>query len=286
MVFDYRTLRNWPIPDIKRSYTERDTILYALGIGLGQNPCDKDELRFVLEDRLQALPSMGCVLAYPCTWFSDPATGVDFTRVVHAELGFVNHRPLPVHGTVVGKTRVTGVFDKGPAVGALLQTECQVVDPSDGALVCSITSASMARGNGGFDGGDSRNPLEWSVPEVPPDAVCDIPTMPQAALLYRLSGDDNPLHANPERALAAGFARPILHGRCSFGIAAWAIMKAVCQYDPARLLQMSARFSAPVYPGETLRTEIWQKNAQVIFRTRVKERGVLALTHGMARVQR
>jgi len=285
MVFDYHTLRNWPIPEIERHYTERDTILYALGIGLGQNPCDKNQLRFVLEDRLQALPSMGCVLAYPCTWFSDPATGIDFTKVVHAELGFVNHRPLPVKGTVIGKTRVTGIFDKGPAVGALLQTECQVVDQSDGLPVCSITSASMARGNGGFGGGDIQRRFALSVPDRSPDAMCDISTLPQAALLYRLSGDDNPLHADPERALAAGFQRPILHGRCSFGIAAWAIMKLACQYDPSRLQRMSARFSAPVYPGETLRTEIWQQGEQVIFRTAVKERGVLALTHGIAQVQ-
>ena len=219
MAIDYDTLRNWPIPDIDRVYTARDTVLYALGIGLGQDPRDEDQLRFVLEDRLQALPSMAIVLAYPCVWFSDPATGVNFTRVVHAEQSFVIHRPLPVAGHVVGKTRVTGIVDKGPRVGALLQTACDVYDQADGSLLCSITSASMARGDGGFGQGDVVEKKDYREPDWPPDMVCEIPTVTQAALIYRLSGDENPLHSDPKRAREAGYDRPILHGRCSFGIA-------------------------------------------------------------------
>jgi len=284
MAIDYQILRRWPIPDVVRSHTARDTVLYALGLGLGQDPCDEDQLRFVLEDRLLALPSMAVVLAYPCVWFSDPATGVNFTKVVHAELSFVNHRPLPVAANVVGKTRLTGIFDKGPRVGALLQTQSEVFDQSDGSLLCSITSASMARDDGGFGGGDVAEKKVWIEPDRAPTAVSEIRTIPQAALIYRLSGDDNPLHSDPGRAREAGYGRPILHGRCSFGIAAWAILKHCCGYAPERFKSMSARFSSPVFPGETLRTEIWQDGGSVQFRTSVVERGAIALTHGSATV--
>jgi len=285
MALDYNKLRNWTIPDIERTYSTRDTILYALGIGLGQDPLDEEQLRFVLEDRLVALPSMATVLAYPCVWFSDPGTGVNFTKVVHAEQSFVNHRLLPVAGRVVGKTWVTGVFDKGPRVGALLETKCEVFDLSDGELLCTITSASMARGDGGMSGGDAQKKKAHDVePEDAPTFVCDIPTAPQAALIYRLSGDENPLHFDPNRAQQAGYDRPILHGRCSFGIAAWAILNHCCCYEPMRLKSMSARFSGPVFPGETLRTEIWRNGDSVRFRTSVVERGSLALTHGVAQV--
>lgn len=284
MAIDYDTLRHWPIPDIERTYTARDTILYALGLGFGQDPCDEEQLRFVLEDRLEALPSMALVLAYPPVWFSAPGTGVDFTRVVHAEMRFVNHRPLPAAATVVGKTRVTGLFDKGPKVGALMRTACEVYDRADDSLLCSLTSASMARGDGGFGGGDPQEKEVYFAPEGQPDAVCDIKTIPQAALIYRLSGDDNPLHSDPRRAHQAGFKQPILHGRCSFGIAAWALLKHCCGYQPARLKSMSLRFSSPVFPGETLRTEIWQEGGEVRFRTLVLERGNVALSHGKAQV--
>lgn len=284
MAIDYKTLRHWPIPDIERTYTARDTILYALGLGLGEDPTDESQLRFLLEDRLEALPSMSIVLAYPCVWFSDPGTGVNFTKVVHAEQHFVIHRPLPVAASVIGKTKVTGVYDKGPQVGALLRTECQVIDKSDGSLLCSITSSSMARGDGGFGGGDVLEKVPYSEPEGPPDAVCDIATLPQAALIYRLSGDENPLHSDPRRAHEAGYPRPILHGRCSFGIAAWALLKHCCDYQPARLKSMSVRFSGPVFPGETLRTEIWQSGNSVQFRTSVVERGTTVMTHGLAEI--
>jgi acyl dehydratase len=282
MALDYATLRNWQIPDIERSYTERDTILYALGIGVGSDPCDDRQLQFLLEDRLRALPSMAVVLAYPPMWYWHEGTTVDPTKVVHAEQGFVMHRPLPVAGKVLGKTRVTGIVDKGTAVGALMRTECEVLDQSDGGLICTVSSASMARGDGGFGNGD-REPLRsYQEPERPPDAEIVIPTLPQAALIYRLSGDTNPLHADPAHARRAGFERPILHGRCSFGIAAWSLIQALCPDQPERLVAMSARFARPVMPGETLVTRIWKHDTKLWFHTLVAGRGTMVLTRGEA----
>lgn len=285
MTLDYQTLRNWKIADIERSYDARDTILYALGIGIGGEPCDPAQLQFLLEDRLRALPSMSVVLAYPPMWYWEPGTTVDPTKVVHAEQGFVMHRPLPVSGKVVGKTVVTGILDKGAGVGALMRTECQVYDQSDGGLICTISSASMARADGGFGGGDTDERRDWQRPEGEPDRTIRIPTLPQAALIYRLSGDGNPLHADPAHARGAGFPRPILHGRCTFGVAAWALVQAYCPGQPERLTSMSARFARPVYPGEALLTRTWRQGERIAFETVVEGRGTPALSRGEAFIQ-
>lgn len=286
MAFDAQRLRDWQIPEVSRNFSRRDTLLYALGIGLGADPSSEDELRFVLEDRLCALPSFGTVLAYPFLWYAQEGTGVDLAHVVHAEMGFENHAPLPVEGRVVGRTHVTAVQDKGAQVGALLVTSCDIHEVESGAPICTLHSASLARTLGGFE--DPQTPrapsAPWSVPQRGPDLVCDIPTLPQAALIYRLSGDANPLHADPAQARRAGFDGPLLHGRCTFGIAAWALMRLCCCYEPARLRAMRARFSSPVYPGETLRTEVWQDGETVLFRVRVAARDTVVLSHGTASV--
>ncbi len=286
MSFDPDRLRDWSIPDVARSFTRRDTILYALGIGLGADPCSGGQLRFVCEDGLQALPSFGTVLAYPFLWYAEPGTGVDLAHVVHAEMGFENHGPLPVEGNVVGRTRVDAVEDKGRDVGALLVTSCEVWDAASDARVCSLYSSSLARSHGGFERHNPRAPARRTepAPQRDADAACDIPTLPQAALIYRLSGDANPVHADPSHARRAGFPGPLLHGRCTFGIAAWAVMKLCCDDDPQRLLRMRARFSSPVFPGETIRTEVWRDGESVRFRALVPQRGAVVLSHGEARV--
>jgi len=285
MALNYDTLRRWQIADVERSYDARDTILYALGLGIGGDPCDPAQLQFLHEDGLRALPSMAVVLAYPPLWYWRPGTTVDPTRVVHAEQGFVMHRPLPAAGRLLGRTAVTGVVDKGAAVGALMRTECQVYDQADGGLICTVTSASMARADGGFGGGDPDDGgpgRGWRPPEGEPERTVRIPTLPQAALVYRLSGDANPLHADPRHARAAGFDRPILHGRCTFGIAAWALVQAYCPMAPERLTAMSARFARPVFPGEALLTRMWRQGGRIAFETLVEGRGTPALARGTA----
>ncbi len=284
MPIDYAKLKAWPFPDLEHSYTAKDTILYALGVGCGADPVDRSELPFVYEDGLKALPTMAVVLGYPGFWLKDPNTGVDWRKVLHGEQGLVIHKPLPATGTVIGRTRVTEIIDKGPGKGALLLSERDVIDKASGDLLATLTSTTFIRGEGGFGGPSGPSPEPHPLPERAPDLAVDLPTLPQAALIYRLSGDYNPLHADPDVATGAGFPRPILHGLCTYAVAGRAILKACCDNDPARLTRLDLRFSAPVLPGETVRTEIWRDGSEVSFRARVVERDVVVLNNGRAAV--
>jgi acyl dehydratase len=281
---DRDTLLNWSIPETRHTYTKRDTMLYSLGIGLGTQPTDRNELRFVYENGLEALPSMSLVLGYPGFWFSDPRTGVNWKALLHGEQGFENFRPLPVAGTVIGRTRVTEVIDKGADKGALVFTEREVVDAATGELLSRLTSTSVLRADGGFGGPSGPVPPPHVLPDRLADEVCDLATLPQAALIYRLSGDYNPLHADPKVAETARFARPILHGMCTFGIACHALLRAACGYQPERLRSMRCRFTSPVFPGETIRVEVWKDGDEISFRASVPERQVVALNNGHARL--
>lgn len=285
MAVDPERLLNWPVPEAQQRLTERDTILYALGVGLGTDPTDEGQLRFLYEAQLQPLPTMAAVLAYPGFWQKDPALGLDWVRLLHAEQAIEIHRPLPVAGELVGRTRVTGLVDKGAEKGALLFQERRITDAASGELLCTASMTSFCRGDGGFGGPSGPVPAPAEIPERPADVVCDLPTLPQAALIYRLSGDLNPLHADPDVARRAGFERPILHGLCTFGVAGHALLRSCCGYDASAIRSLRVRFSAPVYPGETLSTEIWQVGPDDLrFRCRAKERDLLVLNNGQARL--
>ena len=284
MPIDYAKLKSWRLPDIEHRYDVRDTILYALGLGYGSDPLDEDELRFVYEENIRVLPTMAVVLGYPGFWLKNEDTGVDWKKVLHGEQGLIIHKPLTAAGTVVGRTRVTNIIDKGAGKGALLFSERDVIDRASGDLLCILTSTSVLR-DGGFGGPTGPAPEPHPLPQRSPDSVVDLPTLPQAALIYRLSGDYNPLHADPAFANAAGFARPILHGLGTFGVSGHALLKTMCGYDPARLVSFTCRFSAPVFPGETIRTEMWRDGDIVSFRARVVERDVIAINNGRAEVR-
>ncbi len=260
-------------------------MLYALGVGLGADPVDAAQLKFVYEEKLQALPTMAIVLGYPGPWHAHPELGITRSHVVHGEQGFRIHRPLPVEGTVIGATRVTGVVDKGEGKGALVMTECTVRDKASGATLCELSSTTFCRADGGFGGPGGPVKTPHPLPDAPPQHVCDLPTLPQAALIYRLSGDANPLHADPAYAQKAGYKMPILHGRCTFGVTGHAMLKTLCGYDPSRFISMAGRFSSPVYPGETIRTEMWQDGNVVSFRSTVPARGVTVLDNGRAEIR-
>jgi acyl dehydratase len=283
-MIDYDKLLALKIPDVERTYTQRDPIFYALSLGLGQNPVSADELPFVYEGHLKVLPTFPVVVAQPGFWAREFDTGIDWVKVVHGEHDLVLHKPLPPSGTVTSHTRVLDVIDKGSGKGALVYSRRTVSDKASGELYATITQTSFCRGDGGFGGPQKPTPEPHPLPTRAPDAMCDLPTRPEMALIYRWNADMNPLHADPAIATAAGFPRPILHGLATFGVAGHAILKAMCHYDPRRFRSIAVRFSAPVYPGETIRTEMWREGAIVSFRARVLERDVVVLNNGRVEI--
>jgi acyl dehydratase len=285
MPIDYEKLLALKIPEVEHTYTDKDTILYALGVGLGYDPLDAEQLAFVYEKNLKVLPTFATALGYPGFWIRDLDTGIDWMRILNAEQGITIHRPLAPQGRVVGRTKILEVIDKGADKGALIYTERKVSDKASGAPIATVTQTTFARGDGGFRGPKRDSPPPHSVPERKPDLVCDLATRPEMALIYRLSGDRNPLHVDPDVARAAGFVRPILHGLATFGVVGHAVLKSVCDYDPARLISLGGRFSAPVFPGETIRTEIWHDGGVVSFRALATERNAVVMNNGRAEVR-
>lgn len=288
-MIDADKARAWRSGDIRHTYGTRDTILYALGVGAGADPLDARQLRLTWEKDLQALPTMAAVLASPGAWMRDRTElGIDFLRLVHGEQAVTLHAPLPVAGTVIGRSHVTRLVDKGEGKGAVMHVEKELTDEMSGQLLATTEHVFFLRGDGGFSnggGGDDPAPAAPAVPDAPPDLQLDLPTRADAALLYRLSGDLNPLHVDPAVAARAGFDRPILHGLATYGMAARGLVQLCADGEAARLTAVRARLSSPVFPGETLRLEAWRlADGDTAFRARVLERDVVVLSHGRARV--
>ena len=282
---DYQRIKNWVFPEVDRTYTENDSILYALGIGFGQEPTHPDHLKYVYEQNMQAFPTMAVVLGYPGFWMKDPKAGINWVKLVHGEQRLTIHQPLPPAGRVIGRTRITHVIDKGADKGALVLSERTLHD-QDGTHLVTISSTTFCRGDGGLSHSDESPPALEATPDREPDVVCALPTLPQAALIYRLCADNNPLHADPVVAKNAGFPRPILHGLCTYGVAARAIVQAACNNDATRLTALHTRFSSPVFPGETLVCEIWHDGDHAVrFRAKVAERDIVVLSHGYAGIK-
>jgi acyl dehydratase len=271
----YDDLLAFEFPEIEHSYTERDTILYALGVGLGSDPTDERQIGFVFEERLKALPTMASVLAYPGFWYRDLRPGLDFVRTVHASERIEIHRPLPPAATVVARNRVVGIFDKGPDRGSLVATRRDIAEKGTGSLLATVTQTAFCRGDGGLGGPLLRPPPAHAIPGRPADIEAEMPTLPQAALIYRLSGDGNPLHVDPAFAGRAGFPKPILHGLSTYGHIGHTILRSVCGYDPARIRTMDCRFVGVVFPGDTLRVRIWRDAGEVSFQALDGERVVV-----------
>ncbi len=279
MAFTYQQLKNYQVPDFEQAITHDDCILYALSAGLGMQPEDPGQLRYLYEDNLTALPTMANVIGSPGFWIDDPATGVDWKQVLHGEQFFEIHSPLPTTAKVVGKTRVLGLRDRGEQ-GTFVYSRCEVFNTDSGELICTVDNTSLCRGDTGNNGQD---PAPHKLPQVPdrePDEECVLPILAAAALLYRLNGDKNPLHADPEVARHAGLDRPILHGLCTLAHVGHALLKAACDYDGSRIKSMGLRFTSPVFPGEHLCTEIWHENDGLSFQATAVERKVLVIGHG------
>jgi acyl dehydratase len=285
MPFNREFLTSYAFRDSRQSYGARETILYALGLGLGSRPTDPAHLQFTYEKGLKALPTLAVVLAHPGFWAKEPELGIDWPRMLHGEQGLSIFKPVPAEGEVIGRSRITDVVDRGKEKGALIHYERDVVDATSGDLIATSRQTLVCRGNGGFGGGadKARAPRELAQPPArAPDHVAETRTMSQMALIYRLSGDMNPLHADPEIARKAGFTAPILHGLATYALGALAVLEYVCGFDPARLRSFDVRFTAPVLPGETIRTELWIDGVEVALRARAIESGKVVMDNGRA----
>jgi acyl dehydratase len=285
MPIDAARLLAYPVPEIRQRYTAQQSAFYALSVGMGQDPLDERQLDFVDPNRGEAqrvLPSMALVLGYPGFWLARPDTTVDPTRLLHGAQAIEWHRLLPVAGEVVGRTCVLRVVDRGEGRHAMVLSERRIVDAETGDLYATLRQVHVLRGQGGFGGDGGPLPTPHALPEYTPDVCADVPTRPEQALLYRLNGDFFALHVDPAMARRSGFSRPLLHGMCVAGIATQVLMRALAAGDPARLRSLALRFSAPVYPGDTIRIEAWRDGS---FRARVVERNVVALDNGLLQLR-
>jgi acyl dehydratase len=263
-----------------REYHASDSSLYALGIGMAADPLDRNELAFVYEADQKAFPTMAAVLARGLG-ISASDTGQDYRHSVHGEQAITWRRPLSPFGKLTGEGRVVGIFDKGDK-GAVVVTETVLRDLATGEQMATVRITSFARADGHCGAPRDGAPVPHVVPDRVPDCTLTIPTRPDLALIYRLSGDLNPLHIDPDAARRAGFERPILHGLCTYGIACRAVLAAYCDFQPERLASLAARFSAPVLPGDILAFDLWRDGNVVSFVARVPERGVTVLKNGQA----
>lgn len=269
-------LRQLQIAPVRQAYDWRDTSLYALGLGYGCDPMDPAQLRFVVDECQQAVPTMVNVLGHDGSWMKRPETGIDYTKIVHGEQAMEIHAPLSVTGEIIARTMIEEIVDKGDGKGAIITVRREINDAATDAPIATVWMTIFCRGAGGFGGQPTSDRQPHPQPDTAPNRSVTIATRPEQALIYRLSGDYNMLHAQPDVAAKAGYDRPILHGLATFGIAGRALMASLCGSDPNRVHAMSGRFSAPVYPGEEITVDIWTQNFGIsAFRARVGDRDVL-----------
>ena len=282
MALNYEMLMGMAPRKARQTYTRRDTMLYALGLGIGIRATeDSSHLQYVFEENLQALPTMATVLGHPGFWMAEPDLGIDWKRILHTEQSLEIIEPVPPEGAVYSETAVEAIFDKGEAKGALVYVKRTLFDAASKREIAVVRQGLLLRGNGGFGGSPGPSYPPHYPPQRPPDIVVSAITRQEQALIYRLSGDYNPLHVVPAIAKQAGFATPILHGLATYGIAGHAAVTALCAGLPSKLRRFAARFSNPVYPGETLRVAIWREShTQGTLEIRALERDALVLKNG------
>ena len=273
---------------IHQSYDWRDSALYALGLGMGDDPLDEDELAYVYEGRDQrAVPSMSVTLGWPPLWIAEPETGIAWTKALHGEQRLTLHRPLPVCGSIRADHRVSAVEDKGPMRGALVYFDTELFDAASGGRLASLRATEFLRGDGGCGNyGPPPGPITPIARDARPDASITYRTQRQAALLYRLvSRDYMPIHADPAVARDAGFERPISHGLNTLGLACRAILKRRAPGRPERISTLAARFVAPAFPGDTIRIDMFEQGDAIRFRAWATERCAMVIDRGECRLE-
>jgi len=270
----YQELLDFGFPEFRHDYTVRDTILYALGAGAGDGDgYEGDELRLVYEKDIVTMPAMAVTLAYPGFWYRDLQPGLDYVRTLHASERIELDAPLPAAARVAARPRIVAVHDKGEGRGSLVVSRREIVDIETGRRLATVQQTAFCRGDGGLGGPALPAPAPHVLPARPPNLRVALATSPRSAMIYRLSGDYNPLHIDPAFAGDAGFPRPILHGLSTYGHLCRALLKAGGL--DAFMRVMDCRFTAPVYPGETLDMEIWFDSDVASFRAHVADRKVI-----------
>lgn len=280
---DLSRLKGHRFATVEHSYSERDSILYALGLGIGHNPCSSEQLRFVQGDQVVAVPTMAAVVASPTDWMRDPSSGIDLSQLVALSHHIEILCPFPAAATVHSRVTVTDVFDRGASKGAVIHWERELFEASSGTRLAVLRARALARNNGGFGGATPPLRTSDALLSETPEVTLEWPTQPIQGLLYRLSGDFNPLHSDPMVAAAAGFERPILHGLCTLGICGFVLGTKFGGGDVAPLKAISGRYCGVVYPGETLLIDAWGEASQIRFRCRVHERNAVVVEQGTAR---
>lgn len=285
MPIDHDVLMALQLPEWRFRYEDRDILLYNLSVGMGCDPMDANELPFVFEQPgLRAIPTVATVLGGGSGVRRLDGVQLDWPRVLHGAQRVTLHRPIPPAGDLIGTARIAEVVDKGAGKGAIITLESETRLAS-GEPLYATQSTIFARGDGGC-GGPPRSRFDpHPMPDRKPDLTHVTQTRPDQALLYRLNADRNPLHADPAFARQAGFTRPILHGLCSYGIACRAVLASVCAYDEAPIGGFDVRFTAPVFPGETIHTDIWVDDDIISFRCRVETRGIVSIDNGRCQLK-
>ncbi len=280
MAIDYDHIMSLKGEPTDVTYRDTETMLYALGVGFGRDPMNADELPFVYENGLKAVPSMATVLTFAAQGFL-ATSGINFMLLLHGEQRLTFKKPLPAQGTITMESRIAGAYDKGEGKGALVITETTVTEKDTGDEICTLQMTAFCRGDGGFGGPTEGAPEPHVMPEREADGSFECDTRPDQALLYRLSGDRNPLHSDPEFAKMAGYDQPILHGLCTYGTVCRGVLTNLVGYDPTKIKTYNVRFASPVMPGQTIVTEYWKDGNQISLRASVKETGKVVLNNGL-----
>jgi acyl dehydratase len=284
MPIDPKRALGFELGEGKYSYTRDTVILYHLGVGAGNPPTDPRELEYCYEKNLKVLPSFGVIPTFGAMGGigSVPGLQFNFAMLLHGEQDLVIHQPIPTEATITNRGKIAEIWDKGKAALVVLQVD--TVDESGKPLFTNRFSLFL-RGEGGFGGESGPRPANQA-PERAPDGVIETRTLPQQALIYRLSGDKNPLHADPEFAKLGGFDRPIIHGLCSYGVVCKAIVDGVLGGDVAKVARYQARFAGVGFPGETYVTSYWKDGDKILIQAKSKERDAVIISNAAITVRK